>query len=228
MSEMDIPTNSHKSQQESNQGASGGVQKPPVPVFDGKSAGAKRKNDSSLWKWFKRLFLSDRSPKDIAREVFEETVVPDIKDNFRNGVVAMLDGIIWKNYSPGRGSSTSNTVNYNKVYTSQQPRSIASGKQQQTVAEQQNEDAINNGFRNPCFQSKPEASRFLELMKGYDFPTLSVHTMYMMRKKHIDYTWDAYGWTREEIAGLTPACIKRISDPNYPYMIELPEAHVIQ
>ena len=64
-------------------------------------------------------------------------------------------------------------------------------------------------------------------MKGYDYPTLSVHTLYMMQNKHIDYTWDAYGWNREEILALGQGCVKHISDPYWPWMIQLPEAHLI-
>jgi hypothetical protein len=72
--------------------------------------------------------------------------------------------------------------------------------------------------------------RFLnEKMKAYDFPSLSVHTLYMMRGKHIDYTWDKYGWTREEIASWDPnRIITHISSTEFPWMINLPQAHVVE
>ena len=72
------------------------------------------------------------------------------------------------------------------------------------------------------------AEDFLNMMKSYDYPTLSVHTMYMMQGKHIDYTWDAYGWNRDEILALGPDNIRPTGNAEWPWMIVLPEAHIIQ
>lgn len=224
MSEMDIPANSHKSQQAPKGSEQGDPKKPQISVFNGDSAGVKRKANKSVWKWFKRMFLSDRSPKEVAEEVFKQTIVPSIQDNFRNSALAMLDGIIYKNAAP-RSSGTGNSVSYNKIYTGQPQRS--SNQTSAQTAKQEQADEINKGFNNPSFRTKNDANIFLQMMKEYDYPTLSVHTMYMMRNKHIDYTWDAYGWTREEIAALGPNCIVTIGNSNYPYMIDLPEAHII-
>lgn len=217
----DIPSNSHKSKQAETAGEN---KKPAAPVFQGETAGAKRKQENAVWKWFKRLFLSDRSPKDIAKEVFEQNIVPGLQDNFRNGAVAMLDGVIYKGARPGN-AGTGNTVNYNKIFSGSSNKPAASSSQP-TTSRQQTEE-INKGFNNPCFKTQAKAAEFLGLMKSYDYPTLSVHTLYMMQSKHIDYTWDAYGWNREEILALTPSCIHHISNPDWPWMIELPEAHVI-
>lgn len=218
----DIPSNSHKSKQAEQIES----KKPEAPVFQGETAGAKRKQGNAAWKWFKRLFLSDRSPKDIAKEVFEQNVVPSLQDSFRNGAIAMLDGVIYKGARPG-SSGTGNTVNYNKIFSgSSSSKSTAVATTQPTTTRQQSEE-INRGFNNPCFKSQAKAAEFLGLMKSYDYPTLSVHTLYMMQSKHIDYTWDAYGWNREEILALTPSCIRHIGNPDWPWMIELPEAHVI-
>lgn len=46
------------------------------------------------------------------------------------------------------------------------------------------------------FDTEEEARVFIDEMieyVGVDEP-ISVHTIAMMREKHIDYTWDAYGW----------------------------------
>jgi hypothetical protein len=66
------------------------------------------------------------------------------------------------------------------------------------------------------------------LLRSYDYPTLSVHTMYMMQGKHIDFTWDAYGWNQSEILSLGPGAIRPTGNVEWPWMIVLPEAHVIQ
>jgi hypothetical protein len=228
----DIPGNSKK-QQNAAQGAPANSAKPPVPVFEGPSAGVKRKNAHPIWHWFKRMFLSDRKPKDILLEVVEQRIVPGIKDNMRNSAMATIDSFIY----PGTGAapvSMQNNVSYNRIYSGQ-PQNVSRPAQPQTQTKQ---DEINNGFSNPCFKHQfattlpdgkvePGATDFLALMKNYDFPTLSVHTMYLMQKKHIDYTWDAYGWTREEIQALGPGCIRRTGNAEWPWMIVLPEAHVI-
>ena len=167
------------------------------------------------------MFLSDRKPKDIFKEVIEYRIVPGIKDNFRNSAMATLDSFIYPGSTPGSPSSPNNGVNYNKIFSGNTQPARTTPKQDTKQEE------INKGFGNPCFKTQNEAYEFLAMMKGYDYPTLSVHTMYMMQRKHIDYTWDAYGWNREEIAALGAGCIKHISDPNWPWMIDLPEAHVI-
>lgn len=217
----DIPGNSHKEAQEKQKKGDG---RPPIPEFEGETAQAKRKN-SSFWRWFRRMFLSDRKPKDILKEIVEYRIVPGIKDNFRNSAMATLDSFIYPGSGPAGPSTNQNNVNYNKIFAN--PTQQARAAAQQPTSDPKTEE-INKGFQNPCFHTQMDAQTFLAMMKGYDYPTLSVHTLYMMQKKHIDYTWDAYGWTREEILALGPGCIRHISgDPNWPWMINLPEAHVI-
>lgn len=221
----DIPSNSHKSQElqksENN--------KPAVPEFSGDVAGAKRKTQKgSFLRWLRKMFLSDQKPSDILKRVVEDQIVPGIKDNFRNSLVSSVDMFIYQGSKPS--STTSNNVAYGKIFNSQ------SNKQQksQTQSTEETPD-MNKGFTNPCFRfldarvmpdgtRAPGAKDFLQMMKDYDYPTLSVHTLYMMRKQHIDYTWDAYGWTREEIQKVQ---IVHINNPEFPWMIDLPQAHVI-
>lgn len=39
-----------------------------------------------------------------------------------------------------------------------------------------------------------------EMMKmAHDYKTISVHDVCMARNKCVNYTWDAYGWTEDEI-----------------------------
>lgn len=215
----DIPSNSQKSKQSAPPKS---TDKPEIPVFNGETRQARRKT-GGFWRWIRKMFLSDRTPKEIAMEVVEQRIVPGLQDNFRNSAMAMLDGFIYKGGS-APGAYTGNSVNYNRIYNGQQQARPAITASQPTDPRQ---EEINKGFGNPCFKTQQDAYAFLSLMKGYDYPTLSVHTMYMMQKKHIDYTWDAYGWNREEILALSSSCIKHIGDPDWPWMIQLPEAHVI-
>ena len=224
----DIPSNSQKSKAQAEKQD----QKPDIPVFSGETKQAKRKT-GGFWKWVKRMFLSDRTPKEIAMEVVEQRIVPGLQDNFRNSAMALLDGFIYKGgISPAGG--TGNSVNYNKIYNGQQARPALAN----TVQQDPKKEEINKGFGNPCFKSRvsrrlPDgrieggAEDFLKMIQAYNYPTLSVHTLYMMQNKHIDYTWDAYGWNREEILALNTGCIKHITDPEYPWMLQLPEAHLI-
>ena len=217
----DIPSNSQRSKAQQTQAEN---KKPDIPVFEGETRQARRKT-GGFWRWMKKMFLSDRTPKEIAMEVVEQRIVPGLQDNFRNSAMAMLDGFIYKGGSVPGNAGTVNGVNYNRIYSGQQSRPTMSIPQQSTPDPKKEE--INKGFGNPCFKTQQAAHEFLAIMKGYDYPTLSVHTLYMMQNKHIDYTWDAYGWNREEILALGATCVKHISDPDWPWMIALPEAHVI-
>lgn len=230
----DIPGNSKK-QQNTAQTAPENNGKPPIPVFEGPSAGVKRNNAHPFLKWCKRMFLSDRKPKDIMKEIIEQRIVPGIKDNMRNSAMATIDSFIYPGVSAAPASTQNGVTNYNKVFNNQQQRS---GYPQTAQQPQTKQDELKNGFSNPCFKHRntrsfPDghkeggAEDFLALMKGYDYPTLSVHTMYMMQGKHIDYTWDAYGWNQSEIQALGPGNIRQTGNAEWPWMIVLPEAHVI-
>lgn len=233
----DIPSNSHKSQEELNKAP----QKPPIPEFNGKTAGVKRKQENKVLRWLRKMFLSDQKPSDILMAVVEQQIVPGIKDNFRNSLMSSVDMFIYPNSRPT--NQPSNNISYSRVYNSQ--NNAASNRvKTQSQPQVQNTGStgmdLSGGFTNPCFAHREDrivgkdangrniveqgADSFLTLMQNYDYPTLSVHTLYMMRKQHIDYTWDAYGWTKEEIANVK---IVRINNLDYPWMIDLPPAHVI-
>lgn len=216
----DIPSNSQKSKQASSEPT-----KPEIVPFDGDVAGAKRKK-SGFWAWMRKMFLSDRKPSEIMMDVVENNLVPGIKDNFRNGLVSSLDMFIYQSSKPTSPTPGNNSISYNNIF-----RASTAPAKPQTPAPAANNNGVDmsNGFVNPCFRTRIEAERFLkDKMKSYDYPTLSVHTMYMMMSKHIDYTWDVYGWTKEEIASWDPSkIIVHINSSDWPWMIDLPQAHMI-
>lgn len=211
----DLPSNSHKSREVQMEES----KKPAIPEFNGEVAGVKRKKKGiGFWRWMRKMFLSDQKPSDIMKNVLEQQIVPGIKDNFRNSLVSSVDMFIYQSAKPN--TTSNNNVAYGKIFNSQNNKPTA----QQNQQAKDNTPDMDKGFTNPCFRSKMDATSFLIMMKEYDYPTLSVHTLYMMRKQHIDYTWDAYGWTREEIQNVQ---IVHINNPDFPWMIDLPQAHVI-
>lgn len=211
----DLPSNSHKSREAQMEES----KKPAIPEFNGEVAGVKRKKKGiGFWRWMRKMFLSDQKPSDIMKNVLEQQIVPGIKDNFRNSLVSSVDMFIYQSAKPN--TTSNNNVAYGKIFNSQNNKPAV----QQNQPAKDNTPDMDKGFTNPCFRSKMDATSFLIMMKEYDYPTLSVHTLYMMRKQHIDYTWDAYGWTREEIQNVQ---IVHINNPDFPWMIDLPQAHVI-
>ena len=211
----DLPSNSHKSQEQQQQPKDN---RPAIPEFNGEVAGVKRKQKGgSFVRWLRKMFLSDQKPSDILKQVVEQQIVPGIKDNFRNSLVSSVDMFIYQSAKPN--ATQNNNIAYGKIFNSQ-----SNANKPKPQNDQEESPDMNKGFTNPCFKSKMDATSFLIMMKEYDYPTLSVHTLYMMRKQHIDYTWDAYGWTREEIQNVQ---IVHINNPEYPWMIDLPSAHVI-
>ena len=215
----DIPSNSQKAKEQQNA-------KPEIVPFDGEVGGAKRKK-GKITKWFRKMFLSDKKPSQIIKEAIEDIIVPGFKDNFRNSIVSCLDMFIYNSSRPANSSPGNNSISYNNIFrssASQSPKPTAPA-----AASNNNGMDLSNGFVNPCFKTRIEAERFLvNKMKAYDYPTLSVHTMYMMMSKHIDYTWDAYGWNKEEIASWDPSrIITHINSADWPWMIDLPQAHLL-
>ena len=222
----EIPSNSrtNKDQQQAK------TEKPPLPQFGG-VGGVKRKPQSKFWAWFRKMFLSDRKPKDIFMDVIENQIVPGFKDNVRNSFVSSLDMFIYQGAKTTSQSSTGNHVNYNSMYKSQQANKM-NRSAPSTNSQQSNEDEnTQNGFSNPTFKfrSNPDpknigAVQFLESMKSREFPTFSVMDLYTMRGQSISWTWDVWGWTKEEIQNVQ---IVHINNPDKPWMIDLPPAHLI-
>ena len=214
----DIPSNSHKAPAETDKKDG----RPEVTPFEGAVGGMKRKKENAAWAWIKKFIFNGKTPKEAFKQVVTEEIVPGFKDNMRNGVVSTLDMLIYPNAKPYSARTQNNSVSYNNVYRG--------GTAPKPQPQPQEEAKTFNEFENPTFRTRMDAESFLNgKMKAYDYPTLSVHTLYMMMRKHIDYTWDAYGWTQSEIASWDPMkIIVRLSGGgDMPWMINLPQAHQI-
>lgn len=176
------------------------------------------------------MLFSDRKPKDILKDVVENQVVPGFKDNIRNSFVSGFDMFIYQGAKTINQSNSSNHINYNSMYNKQQAAKNANYSQSSQSNGQQ-ENTTTNGFSNPTFKyrSNPNpqtigAEQFLQAMKDRVYPTFSVMDLYNMMGQTISWTWDVWGWTREEIQNVK---IVHITNPDKPWMIDLPPAHQI-
>lgn len=174
------------------------------------------------------MFLSDKSPKEIMKDVVENQIVPGIKDNFRNSLVSSVDMFIYQGAKTISQSSSSNHVNYNSMYQKQQQQKLNAPSSSAPKTETETKD---NGFSNPTFRmrSNPDpnnigAEQFLAAIKTREFPTFSVMDLYSMRGQSISWTWDVWGWTKEELQNVQ---IVHINNPDKPWMIDFPPAHLI-
>ena len=182
-----------------------------------------RKKENVVAKWFRDMFFSGRTAKDIVKEVAETQIIPQMKDNFRNSVVSMLDLKIYKDHrpaTPSGGQSGNFMTNY--VQYSNKP---AQQKASLEKTQEENKKIIESGYECPAFKSKTIADDFLRSMHEYvsKFDTMSVHDLALMQRKNIPYTWDAWGWDREEILGIKDPI--HITSQSTPWIIQLPRAH---
>lgn len=183
----------------------------------------KRKDPNAFWSWIARMFFSGRSLKDIALEVAENQIIPGIKDNVRNSLVSMIDMGIYKDHKTGvsvTGTPGSFITNY--VAYGDKKKQQASALE---AAKQKEEETIKSGFENPAFANKKDADDFLMSMKAYvqKYETMSVVDLAWMQQKRADFTWDKWGWWRDEILAIKAPV--HINNPNAPWMIDLPKAH---
>lgn len=229
-SNEEIPSNSQKSRMTApnEQIAKPKTEKPPLPQFGG-VGGAKRKEPSKFALWLRKMFLSDRKPKDILMSVVEDQIVPGFKDNLRNSFVSSIDMFIYQGAKTVSQSNSSNHVSYNSMYQKQQANKMSSAPK--TNQNETDENKSNNSFSNPTFKFRSNtdpnnigAEQFLAEIQSRQYPTFSVMDLYSMRGQTIGWTWDAWGWNREELMNLK---IVRISGTDRPWMIEFPPAHVI-
>lgn len=183
----------------------------------------RKKEPSAFWAWLARMFFSGRSLKDICVEVAENQIVPGIKDNVRNSLVSMIDMGIYKDHKAGApangvpGSFITNYVAYGDK-KKQQNAALEATKQKEA-------ETIKSGFENPAFANKKDADDFLMSMKAYvqKYETLSVQDLAWMQGKSIDFTWDKWGWWRDEILAIKAPV--HINNPTAPWMIDMPKAH---
>lgn len=178
------------------------------------------------------MFLSDRKPKDILMDVVENQIVPGFKDNIRNSFVSSVDMFIYQGAKTVNQSSSSNHISYNSMYKAQQAnKNLRTAPQPDAKANEPVDNGQSNGFSNPTFRykSNPDpnnigADQFLAAIKEREYPTFSVMDLYNMRGQSISWTWDVWGWTREELQNVK---VVRIANTDKPWMIELPPAHLI-
>ena len=185
----------------------------------------KQKEKTGFMKWFCDMFLSGRTWKDIAMDILNNQLVPEIKDGFRNGLVSLIDMRIYKDHktstggTPGNGSFITNYVDY----------SSKSAKTKAALEANQKREAetIKSGYEIPAFRTLMEAKNFLNDMHAYvnQFYRMTVLDLASMMKQTVNYTWDKWGWEKEEIMAIKAPT--HINNPEHPYIIELPKAHVL-
>lgn len=208
-------------------------EKKQLQRFDG-VVQLKRKKTTSVLDWISKMFFSGKTWKDILLEVIEQQVVPEIKDSARNAIVSMIDMKIYKDYTPG--ATTSTTVNNGSFITKYLDYSAASTSNTQKVLEanqKRDEEIKKSGYELPSFRNEAEARKFLNSLhqEAQRFDSLSVHDVAWKGGIDVDYTWDAYGWTKEQILAVKnptrlrpPVVVKGVK---YTYTIELPTARLL-
>lgn len=195
----------------------------------------KKKQVNSFLGWASRMFFSGRTWKDILKDVVENQIVPELKDGFRNAIVSVIDAKIYKDYTPG--SSINTSVNNGSFITKYIDYSSASTKatQQAREANQHKDEEIKkSGYELPSFPNERIAMDFLRSMQAeaHRYGQLSVHDVAWKQGKTVDYTWDAYGWTEDQIMAikkptrLSPPVI--INNVKYTHVIELPKAKLLE
>ena len=186
----------------------------------------KRKEPTKFWKWFSEMFLSGRTWKDICMDIINNQIVPELKDGFRNSVVSMLDMRLYRDHRAGTsspsGTPTSFVTNYVQYgdKKAQQQAALDANKKKE-------EETINNGYDIPSFRNLAAARVFLDDMKAYvsKYDRITVLELGGMMKRNLNYTWDKYGWDKEEILAIKDPV--HVNNREYPYIIELPKAHVL-
>lgn len=183
----------------------------------------KKKEENPVWKWVRDMFFSGRTAKEILLDVATNQIAPQVKDNFRNSLVSMLDLAIYKDHqstsSNTPGSFITNYVNFSDKQAAQKKNLEANQKKEQEV--------INSGYETPAFKAKNKADDFIRSMHAYvtKYQTMSVQDLAWMQGKTVDYTWDKYGWEKEEILAISGPT--HVNNPDTPWAIMLPKAHVL-
>ena len=183
----------------------------------------KKKEPSPFWQWIRTMFFNGKTMKEIAKDVAEDVLVPGIKDNVRNSLVNLIDMRIYEDHKTSVASSGtpgSFITNYVDSYDNKKQIQAALETNQKKDAE-----TIKKGFEYPAFKNKRDADNFLASMHAYvqKYETMSVQDLAWMQSKSIDYTWDQYGWNRDEILAIKAP--KHINNPDCPWIIDLPKAH---
>ena len=184
----------------------------------------KRKDPWWFWTWIAKMFFSGRSLKDILKDIAEHQIAPGIKDGVRNSLVSLIDMGLYEDHrtvssssSQVNGSFITNYVSYGSK-DKKSSSSLESNKQKE-------EETIKSGFESPAFKSRKDADDFLNGMKSYvqKYETMSVQDLAWMQQKSIDFTWDKWGWWRDEILAIKAPT--HINNQDTPWIISMPKAH---
>lgn len=187
-------SNSHKSRQNQNDDI------PEKRVEKVVSGSVKSKKKNGLQK-ITNVFV----PEDVKSYIFEDIVVPAVKDIILDAVRAFL-GV--SGNSRGGRSSTSSKISYRKYYDDRDRRD--SGNVSRTRTGYDYDDII--------LESRGEAEDVLERMDELiaTYQVVSVADFYDLVGVSGNYTDNKYGWT-----DIRNASVIRVRDG---YMIKLPKA----
>lgn len=189
-------SNSHKSKKRQNE---------PIPekkVEKVISGSAKSKKKSGLQK-ITNVFVPE-DVDDVKSYIFEDIVVPAVKDIILDAVKAVL-GV--NGSSRGKGS-TASKVSYRKYYDDRERRNYAGSTRTRTGYEYDDIIIENRG------EAEDVLSRMDELISTYGL--VSVADFYDLVGISGNYTDNKYGWT-----DIRSASVVRVRDG---YMIKLPKA----
>lgn len=185
------------------------VQQKELQVFEG-TGSVKKKEKTGFVKWFCEIFWSGRTPKEVILDIIKKQLAPEGKDMLRNGAVAFLDGMIYpdsqpSNYGSGQsGNFITRYIDYSKMSNGSAPTKNAATQKALEANQQKDQETIKAGYELPSFPSYQMAADFLNSMKAevtrYD--QLSVYDMSWKRGKTIAWTWNAYGWYKDEILAI--------------------------
>ena len=193
-----------------------------------------KKEDGVFINWLRKMFFSGKSVREILIDIAENNVVPWLQDGAYNMGTSFLSQFIYRGHKTLPGGSTNQSGNFVN-YVSYSDKK----KQQEKTSEtnqKKDEEVIQQGFEHPAFENDPagtpngqtalqKAREFLEEMHRYvrKYHSLSVEDLGWMRGKTVNYAWDKYGWTEEEILGIKEPT--HINNPKTPYIIMMPKAH---
>ena len=195
-----------------------------------------KKEDGFVWNWIKTMFFSGKTLKEIIIDVAENSFVPWLKDGAYNMGTSFLSQWIYRDHksAPGPG-----TVSQNSSFITNYVSYGDKKKQQEKTlqdSKKQDEEEVKQGFEHPAFENDPpgtvggktafqKAREFLAEMHRYvnKYGTLSVEDLGWMRGKTVNYVWENYGWTKEEILAIKEPT--HINNPKTPYIIMMPKAH---
>ncbi len=187
----------------------------------------KQKKEHPVITWLRNMFFSGRTTKDILLEVAEKQIVPQFKDNLRNSLVSVIDLKIYKNRATLTGTTPSSNFITNYVSFGNNSQSKSSSLSEREENKLKERKTIESGFESPAFASKAKADEFLASMHAYVLQyTMSVLDLAWMQRKTIDFAWDKWGWDKEEILAIKEPTYT--GDPQKPWIIQLPKAHVLE